>query len=74
MQESGLRQKDVALALGGKYRASEVLARKRPLTLPMIRALHEKLCISPTLLIREAVGVYKVRRRGTTARPKGTQR
>jgi len=38
-----------------------VLARKRPLTLPMIRALHEKLDIPPALLIREPAGVYRVR-------------
>jgi HTH-type transcriptional regulator/antitoxin HigA len=61
MEERGLRQKDIARALGGKNRASEVLARKRPLTLPMIRALHEKLGIPPTLLIRETAGVYRVR-------------
>ena len=63
MEERGLRQKDVARLLGGKNRASEVLARKRPLTLPMIRALHEKLDIPPALLIREPAGVYRVRRR-----------
>jgi len=53
MEEQGLRQKDIAGILGGKNRASEVLSRKRPLTLQMIRALHEKLAISPELLIRE---------------------
>ncbi|HMN45885.1 MAG TPA: ImmA/IrrE family metallo-endopeptidase [Povalibacter sp.] len=53
MEEMGLRQKDIADILGGKNRASEVLARKRPLTLPMIRALHEKLGIPAALLIRE---------------------
>lgn len=62
MEESGLLQKDIASALGGKNRASEVLARKRPLTLSMIRALHEKLGIPPALLIREPSGVYRVRR------------
>ena len=62
MEERGLRQKDIARALGGKNRASEVLARKRPLTLPMIRALHDKLDIPPGLLIREPAGVYRVRR------------
>jgi HTH-type transcriptional regulator/antitoxin HigA len=62
MEERGLRQKDIANVLGGKNRASEVLARKRPLTLPMIRALHEKLDIPPALLIREPAGVYRVRR------------
>lgn len=63
MQERGLRQADIAPALGGKNRASEVLARKRPLTLPMIRALHAKLDIPPELLIREPAGVYEVSRR-----------
>jgi HTH-type transcriptional regulator/antitoxin HigA len=53
MQERGLRQKDLAEALGGKNRVSEVLARKRPLTLAMIRALSETLQISADLLIRE---------------------
>jgi len=64
MEERGLRQKDIARMLGGKNRASEILARKRPLTLAMIRALHEKLNIPHALLIREPTGVYRVRRRG----------
>src|SRR5262245_35658264 len=45
MEQQGLRQKDLAPLLGGPNRASEVLAGKRPLTLPMIRALHEHLNI-----------------------------
>lgn len=53
MEQQGLRQKDLTDLLGGKNRVSEVLARKRPLTLPMIRALYEKLGISPELLIGE---------------------
>jgi HTH-type transcriptional regulator/antitoxin HigA len=53
MEQQGLRQKDLADILGGKNRASEVLARKRPLTLQMIRALHERLGIPSELLIRE---------------------
>lgn len=59
MEEQGLRQKDIAEILGGKNRASEVLSRKRPLTLQMIRALHEKLAIPPELLIREPVAEYR---------------
>jgi HTH-type transcriptional regulator / antitoxin HigA len=53
MQEQGLRQKDLAPILGGKNRASEVLSRKRPLTLPMVRALSESLHIPAELLIGE---------------------
>ncbi len=63
MEQQGLRQKDVADLLGGKNRASEVLARKRPLTLPMIRALYERLAIPPELLIREPAASYRVPRR-----------
>lgn len=58
MEEQGLRQKDIAEILGGKNRASEVLSGKRGLTLPMIRALHEKLAIPPELLIREPAVTY----------------
>ena len=58
MEQQGLRQKDVAGLLGGKNRASEILARKRPLTLPMIRALHQKLAIPSELLIREPAADY----------------
>ncbi len=60
MEEQGLRQKDIAELLGGKNRASEVLARKRPLTLSMIRAVNEKLSISAELLIREPTAPYEV--------------
>lgn len=58
MKEKGLRQKDIAELLGGRNRASEVLARKRPLTLPMIRALYEKLDIPPALLVQEPRSEY----------------
>jgi len=63
MQERGLKQKDIADLVGGKNRASEVLSRKRPLTLAMIRALHEKLGIPSELLIREPAAEYTARRR-----------
>src|SRR5512139_3691628 len=58
MEQQGLRQKDIAEILGGKNRASEILARQRPLTLPMIRALYERLDIPAGLLIRETSGIY----------------
>jgi HTH-type transcriptional regulator/antitoxin HigA len=62
MEQQGLKQKDIAPYLGGKNRASEVLSRKRSLTLPMIRSLYERLDIPPGLLIREPVAKYKVTR------------
>lgn len=62
MEQQGLRQADLAPLLGGKNRASEVLARKRGLTLPMIRALHAKLAMPAALLIREPAARYAVAR------------
>ena len=64
MEEQGLRQADIAAIVGGKNRASEILSRKRPLTLSMVRALHEKLGIPSELLIREPTAGYRVRKRG----------
>src|SRR5438034_1359500 len=58
MEEQRLRQKDIASLLGGKNRASEVLSRKRPLTLSMVRALHDSLRIPAELLIREPQPQY----------------
>jgi len=68
MEQQGLRQKDIAEMLGGKNRASEVLARKRPLTLSMIRALHKNLQIPSALLIRETRATYAVRKSARAAR------
>lgn len=53
MEEQGLLQKDLAPVLGGKNRVSEILNRKRPLTLTMVRALSDSLHIPVELLIRE---------------------
>ena len=64
MEEQGLRQADIAAIVGGKNRVSEILSRKRPLTLSMIRALHEKLGIPSELLIREPAAEYRVPTRG----------
>jgi HTH-type transcriptional regulator/antitoxin HigA len=53
MEQQGLLQKDIAPFLGGKNRASEILSRKRPLTLTMIRSLHSNLGIPLELLVLE---------------------
>ena len=63
MEQQGLRQKDIAELVGGSNRASEVLSRKRPLTLAMVRALHEKLGIPSELLIQEPSAEYRVERK-----------
>ena len=53
MQQSGMTQSDLAPILGGRAKVSEVLNRKRNLTLKMIRALHERLGIPAEVLIRD---------------------
>ena len=46
MEQEGLKQKDLVEILGGsKSRVSELLNRKRGLTLEMIRKLHDRLKI-----------------------------
>ena len=40
MDQNGFRQKDLAAILGSASRASEILNRRRPLTVEMIKAIH----------------------------------
>lgn len=51
LADLGLKQKDLAEIIGSKSRASEVLTRKRPLTIEMIRAIHEQLRVPAEILI-----------------------
>jgi HTH-type transcriptional regulator/antitoxin HigA len=53
MEEMQLKQIDLADALGGRNRVSEVLNRKRKLTVEMIRNLTARLNLSPGLLITD---------------------
>jgi HTH-type transcriptional regulator/antitoxin HigA len=53
MEARGLRQKDFAELIGSQPRASEVLNRRRPLTLAMIRALSAKWNLPADILVRE---------------------
>lgn len=52
MEQEGLQQKDLVKFFPGKNRVSEILNRKRPLSLGMIRSLHEGLGIPAAVLIR----------------------
>jgi len=45
MEQESLKQKDLIEIIGSKSRVSEVLNRKRKLTIEMIRNLHDKLKI-----------------------------
>ena len=53
MEEMQLKQVDLVDAIGGKSRVSEVLNRKRKLTVEMIRNLTRRLNLSPRLLISD---------------------
>lgn len=52
MEQMGYTKSDLAKVVGLKSRASEILSRKRKLTLDMIRQLHEKLNIPTDVLIQ----------------------
>ena len=52
MEQQGLTRKDLEGILGTRSRVAEVLNRRRPLSINMIRRLHEKLGISADVLIR----------------------
>lgn len=53
MEQSALAPKDLVPMIGQINRVYEVLNRKRPLTLQMIRRLHRKLGIPAESLIKE---------------------
>lgn len=51
MEQLNLSQRDVAAYFGGENRVSEVLNRRRSLTLKMIKALHQHLGIPTETLL-----------------------
>ena len=51
MEQMGLNQTDLADIVGSRSRASEILRGKRPLTIKMIRSLHNRLNIPAEVLI-----------------------
>ena len=53
MEELNLRQKDMIGILGSKSRVSEILNRKKKLTVDMIRALEQELQISASVLVAQ---------------------
>jgi HTH-type transcriptional regulator / antitoxin HigA len=52
MEQMGYNQRDLANVVGLKSRASEILNKKRKLTLEMIRLIHENLKIPTEVLIQ----------------------
>jgi len=53
MEQQDLTQRDLVPYIGSRSKVSEVLSRKRPLTLSMIRALHSGLGIPARVLLQE---------------------
>ena len=53
MDQLGYKQKDLGQVIGLKSRVSEILNRKRKLTLDMIRKLHATLGIPTEVLLKE---------------------
>jgi HTH-type transcriptional regulator/antitoxin HigA len=58
MEQKGLTRRDLEPAIGSRGRVSEILTRKRPLTLPMVRALSGLLDIPSAVLVQP----YETRR------------
>ncbi len=52
MASRGLSQKDLEPYIGDRAKVKEVLSRKRPLSIAMIRRLHNELGISAEVLIQ----------------------
>ncbi len=53
MEEMNLKQADLITEIGGKSRVSEILNKKRKLTVEMIRNLAVRLNLSAGLLVRD---------------------
>ena len=49
LEQNGMKQSDLAPYVGGRGRASEIMNRKRPLNLAMIRRISEGLHIQSAL-------------------------
>jgi HTH-type transcriptional regulator/antitoxin HigA len=58
MDQLGLKAADLTTYIPSKSKVSEVLNRKRPLSLSMIRALHTGLGISAETLVQETQADY----------------
>ena len=53
MEELNIKQKDLVGIIGGKSRVSEILNKRKKLTVDMVRSLAEKLNLSAQILVRD---------------------
>ena len=73
LDQAGLQTADLLPYLQSKSKISEIMNRKRPLSLAMIRALHEGLKIPAAVLMQESA-VPTTRPRPTNPRRKSHRR
>jgi len=73
LDQAGLQTADLLPYLQSKSKISEIMNRKRPLSLAMIRALHDGLKIPAAVLVQESAAPTK-RRRPTNLRRKTHRR
>lgn len=73
LDQAGLQTADLLPYLQSKSKISEVMNRKRPLSLSMIRALHRGLKIPAAVLVQESVATTTARR-PANPRPKSRRR
>lgn len=60
MEQMNLTRKDIEPLIGSRGRVSEVFNRRRPLSLPMIRRLHNTLHIPLESLVQEIDGTVQL--------------
>jgi HTH-type transcriptional regulator/antitoxin HigA len=63
MEQAGLTPGDLQPFMQSKSKVSEVMNRKRPLSLSMIRALHRGLQIPAEVLVQESPAPYLARKK-----------
>jgi len=69
MEEMQLKQSDLINEIGGKSRVSEILNRKRKLTVDMIRNLTSRLNLSANILVKDYQLTRKKVQLPTAAKP-----
>ena len=60
MDQAGLKQKDLVPFIGSRSKVSEILSRKRTLSLSMIKALHTGLGIPAEVLIQDYDRLFRL--------------
>ncbi|MBI5935278.1 MAG: transcriptional regulator [Chloroflexi bacterium] len=68
MEQQGLKKKDLVKYIGNQSKVSEVLNRKRPLSVAMMRELHRGLGIPAEVLLQKSgEKLEEPKRKGTTS-------